>query len=303
MEPNSVAPPKIRYLVLSGGATILLQYCSVLKESLQENVWNWEDLTSTYSTSAGSLSMIMVSLAHHVGWDLFEKFLIHRPWQEVFDFGTDQILRAYSNVGIFNKEVIVKTFEPLLAALDLSCHVTLQEFFAFNQVDMHFMVTRLSDLQVVDISHTTHPDWELMDVLYASSALPVLFRPFRGPDGELYADGALTCNYPTNVCLAAGANMNEVLALVKTNPSSKTTDSRPLEFSNIFGYLADISIKIMSQTQPVTHVPFEVECCGEHSMALKQIYDICNSPSMRLAEWNQGKETWKSQKHKLMDNK
>ena len=52
---------------------------------------------------------------------------------------------------------------------------------------------------LVELSHTTHPQWTVLEACYASCCAPVAFQPLI-KDGRLYTDGCLLANYPMAQC-------------------------------------------------------------------------------------------------------
>ena len=57
-----------------------------------------------------------------------------------------------------------------------------KEFYEINKIDLHIFSTELNKFETVDFSHKTHPDWRIIDVIYCSSALPIVFSPYMKED-------------------------------------------------------------------------------------------------------------------------
>jgi len=86
-------------------------------------------------------------------------------------------------------------------------HLTLQQLKALTGVAVNISVTRLGDFSGQQRPRTerfgpdTHPDVLLVDAIYISMAMPILFCPIRFRDG-IYTDGAVMNNLPVEDCSA-----------------------------------------------------------------------------------------------------
>ncbi len=298
-KPDADTRPTIRHLVLSGGGTVMLQFYSALKHSHLDGRWAYGNIRSTFTTSAGSIAWLLACFAHHLGWDLVDNFLINRPWHTLCEFPVDAVLKAYGQVGLFGRQLMQDALSPLFRALDVPLDITLAAFHDFaGGIDMHFMTTELQTYSSVDVSHTTHPDWLLLDAIYASAALPVLFQPLiltgPGDSPAVYADGALLCNYPIEQCLKSGAHADEILGVYKlVRDSSATAPATAPPYSNLVAYLADVVAKSVGSNQRFVHMPAEIVCTGESSVMLTALFDLWKSRDLRVQEMEKGREAWR----------
>ena len=188
----------IEHLVISGGANIGFLYFGTLKTLIQNDYIDMNNIRSIYCTSVGTLLAIGLTLNYELS-DL-EAFLIERPWHELYNVEFSTIARAIQEGGMFGKKVIIETIKSLLLGNDLSLNITLLEYYEFNKKEIHFFVTKYSTFELEDISYKTHPHWTLVEAVYASSCLPVLFDPCL-IDNEYYIDGGVLKNYPLKQCL------------------------------------------------------------------------------------------------------
>ena len=178
IQPDKIHP-KIKHLVLSGGGGTGFAYYGALRESHKDGFWNINEIESMHGVSCGIIIACGAALINHIGWDDFDDYFIKRPWETVFEFSPEKILNSYSNIGIFGKEAIESVFSPLFGAVELPLNTTIKQFYDFTGIEMHFYVTDLETYELVDISFKTHPDWEVIDAIYSSCALPFLFKPSR----------------------------------------------------------------------------------------------------------------------------
>jgi predicted patatin/cPLA2 family phospholipase len=212
---------EIGTIVINGGGTIFFNAYGALKQANLSGVWSHDSVKSYYATSAGGILAIMLALQY--SWEELDDYIIKRPWYNVWKFNIMNIFDYYKNRGIYGIEVLQDTFEPLLKGKDLELNVSLKDFYGATGKTIYFYSVKLSTFEIVEFSHKTHPNMEVLTALHASAALPILFKPTEY-DGELYTDGGFLINYPLakcpddpatilgirNVYTASNANVNEV---------------------------------------------------------------------------------------------
>ena len=76
----------------------------------------------------------------------------------------------------------------------------IKKFYEETGIEFHCIITNVKEYTSVDVSYKTHPEWKLIEAVYGSCALPILFEPLQ-VDGEFYADGCLLYNYPLYQCI------------------------------------------------------------------------------------------------------
>lgn len=309
---------KIRHIVLSGGGGIAHSFYGALRESNKDGFWNIEDIQSVHATSVGTICAIFTVTVKYIGWDAYDDFIIKRPWETVLELNAENILNSYKNVGIFNRNAFDNMMSPVLKSVDLPLTVTLQEFYDFVGIEMHFYATDLTQFELVDFSYKTHPDWKLLDVAYCSSALPVLFQPFKHAD-RYYADGAIFCNYPIAQCVKMASDPEEIFGLNKT----LRDQDKPLEqYGNLVEYLLDILTKIMMKLEHKTadiaknNVASLSEVGGfsptdsrgenknyiafpDEFSSTSQVYNAIKTKESRLAKVQTGVDLWNEFKLKI----
>ena len=203
--------PVIKHLVIAGGAHMGLSYYGSLKTLIQKQFIQMANIETIYTTSVGSIIAIFLLLQYD--WDTVDTFLVDRPWNKVFSLDFPTLVKSLSKGGIYDISSLQESISPMLLGKDLSPEITLQEFYDYSNTELHFISTRFANLSVCDISYKTHPDWKLLEAVYATSCLPVFFVPFEKSPGEIYIDGAINMNYPMNRCLEDGHSSDTVLGV------------------------------------------------------------------------------------------
>lgn len=291
-EMSDEESPKkiIKHMVLSGGGETGFAYYGAFRESHIQGFWDIKNIISIHSTSAGSIFSTFLPLIHHIGWEKFDTFIYERPWDQVYTFSIEHIMNLYTNIGILNRKSIYDTFYPIFTAVDISMDITMEEFYQLTGIEIHYYTTELESFELVNVSYKTHPNWKVIDAVYASSALPILFKPAE-IDGKSYIDGAVFCNYPLKQCMKMAEDEDEILAFKKCYPIEFKTDTN---YDNLIEYINDILAKTFAKISVSFGSP-EIKNCvkffGEYTTAYT-VYNIISNVESRNELIESGKNTW-----------
>jgi len=245
--------PNIQHLVLSGGGAFIFTLYGILRNSQKANFWELSNIKTIYGTSAGAIAAVIISLDYD--WDTIDKYLIKRPWHNVFKMDMYSIMNSFQNRGMLDIKVVEHIYEPLLTAKDITIDITLEEFYEITKKEIHFFATDYDVFELVDISYKTHPTWKLTEAVYASCCLPILFIPFV-KDGKTYIDGSFFSNYPIGACCKNVENKEEIFGIRKGSKyideetgeklAVKKEDGEQTLFDYIFQLLSKIVKKMHS---------------------------------------------------------
>lgn len=190
----------IKHLVLSGGGPSGLLIYGSSRYLSKQNFWNINDIESIYACSIGSILSVILMLKYE--WDILDDYLIKRPWDKVINNSLNEIVDLYYKCGLLNNNFIIDILKSLLLGKELNINITMKEFYNINKIDFHIYSTNVNSekFEKIDISHTTHPELELIKAIRMSSALPIMFEPIY-LDDKCYIDGAVLNNLPLNECI------------------------------------------------------------------------------------------------------
>uniref|UniRef100_A0A6C0CNS1 PNPLA domain-containing protein n=1 Tax=viral metagenome TaxID=1070528 RepID=A0A6C0CNS1_9ZZZZ len=235
----------IEHLVISGGANIGFIYIGIFKKMFENKKIEMDKIKSIYCTSAGTLLAIGFGLKYSI--EEFETYFIERPWNLLYKVDFNSIVRAIQEGGLFGIDLIQETVKPLLLGKDLTVDITLEEFYEYNHIDIHFYVTEYSELDLIDISHKTHPKWKLIDTIYASCCLPLLFDPFFH-EGKYYIDGGVLKNYPLKQCMEENKDLDTIFGVYHNTERSNKDLRTASPYSNskyrLFEYMNSFIFKM-----------------------------------------------------------
>jgi predicted acylesterase/phospholipase RssA len=190
---------KIKHLVIPGGGPSGLQAIGILQTLSERGVWALDDIESIYATSAGTL--VAVILALKFGWEDITDYVVKRPWDKFVHFDLMTLIGSLNSKGVFDKTLVYNFLKPFLLARDMDLDITMKAFYEKTLIGLHFYTFELISFKVVELSYNLHPDLKLLDAVYMSCAIPILFKPFVLNEG-CYIDGGVACNNPIRYALA-----------------------------------------------------------------------------------------------------
>lgn len=255
--------PDIEHLVISGGCIWGLYQYGVLKQLHKQEFWNMSNIKSVYATSVGTI--VSSVLAMKIDFETIDTYFIERPWQELWKTNSYNILDAFNSCGVYHKDIFYEMMKPILKSIDMDIHITMKEFYEWTKIDMHFFITELNAFECIDLHHSTHPDWKLIDAIYASCTLPMIFSPII--DGnKCYVDGLFFNNYPINPCISKIKDPDTILGICIDSDNMYnnhvTEDSTIIDFTSVllhkilnkvaFNETGKIKYEAVRKIQPVT---------------------------------------------------
>ena len=175
----------------------------------------------------------------------------------------------------------------------MNLNITLEEFYIYSKIDLHIFSFDVNSFSTVELSHSTHPNLELIDAVTMSSTLPGLFIPII-QDNCCFIDGGVLCNYPINECLRDHPNEDECLGVnvsyVQTENS--TMNSTINENSSLLDYIICISVNSMYYIRnsiKITPIKNEVKCeINFNPLTLELIIDMLKCKNVREEWFKQG---------------
>ena len=220
----------IKHLVISGGGPSMIQTLGAIQYLETAEFIDIHNIETIYGTSAGAIVGVLIALKYD--WVTINDYIIKRPWQDVFAIKAQNIFDAYTKKGLFDIKTIEKCFKPLLDAKDISMNITLDEFYKYSNIELHFFAFEINNFVLTDVSHLTHPDLSLLVALQMTCGLPVLLTPVFIED-KCYADGGIMCNYSLKHCVESGKKEDEILGFKNNyikNESFITSESTIIDY-------------------------------------------------------------------------
>jgi predicted acylesterase/phospholipase RssA len=200
----------IQNIIISGGGLAIFNLYGAIREAERQGIWKYDSIRAFYGTSAGSMLSLIIALNYP--WETIDKYLISRPWKALFHFNSINFYESFVNNGILDGNFFYEIFTPLLRGKDTDVNITFRQFYEQFGKELYFYSLNIGTATAEELSHKTRPDMRIIDGIYASSALPVLFKPFKY-DGQTFMDGGVYSNYPIAKCLAHGCDEKHILGI------------------------------------------------------------------------------------------
>ena len=189
----------VKHLVFSGGGPIGMVEYGALKYLTEKKFIEYKNIESIYSISIGGLVGLIYILNYE--WTWMDDFLIKRPWNKLCNISYSSYINILYEKGIINKKVIISALEPLFLAKNIPLNITLLEFYNLTKIEFNIFACCLSNLKQTKFNYITSPNIELLDALYISLTVPIIFSPIYIND-DLFLDGGIIVNCPINQCIA-----------------------------------------------------------------------------------------------------
>lgn len=202
---------EIKHLVMSSGSYKGIVYVGIIKRLLKYNLLDLSKIESIYGSSVGALCGFLIGLK--LDWDTVCDHIINIPGMSVFKFKTEMFTELFTKKGLYGKDVFYKYTHAYLKEAGLKKNITLKEYYDYNNIDLHIFALHLNDFKSVDFNHKTHPNLSLIDAVYMSCSIPIIFKPEYYID-SYYIDGCVLSDFPIKECL---------------------DDIDPLEYKNVLG--------------------------------------------------------------------
>jgi len=289
MEPKMIT--KIEHLVIPGGGISGLICYGALKEAQQNGIWDISNIKSIYGTSAGALFAVILSLKYE--WKILDDYFIRRPWHNICDFNMYSIIGSFQKRGIFDIHLVRGILQPLFGGMDIPLSITMAEFYEKTQIEIHLYTslmnfssstTNVQELSLVDISYKTHPEWTVIDAVYASCALPIFMSPLE-KNGDYYVDGGVFLNYPLGPCvLQENVDPKSILGFRKMTDRQDTLSEESTLFDYILILFNRIFRFILSKNE-IHKIDHEI-AIKTPPVSIYDLYKMASNETARI-EWIQ----------------
>lgn len=253
----------IEYLVLSGGCLSYIQTMGILQSAEEKCFYDKNNIKGIWAISSGTFLALFVSLNKDMGydWNVINDFVINSKIYDLFEFDFKTIVKILKKKGIYDVNMFYNYLEPLFKIKNISIHITLKEYYEnISKIDLFFYTFEINSFKLEELTWKTHPNIKLIDAMYMSCTVPILFNPITNPiiKNELdtsqsldtssyncYIDAAIINNYPIDKCITniGKENMNRILGINSRNHSeNKLEISKNTSF---FTYILILCLKIL----------------------------------------------------------
>lgn len=181
-------------LVLSGNSTNAVVSLGAL-QYIYEKLY-LKNIQTYVAVSSGTIISVLLSIGYSpieiISYICFEQAYKNLPSFNLLN----TLLSGQSSISFLP---IRERIEQMIKT-QISHIPTLEELFVKTQKTLVFTVYNLTDHRREYISHTTHPNLQVIDAIHMSCNFPIIFEPFL-LDNKLYIDGGLSDNFPVEFAI------------------------------------------------------------------------------------------------------
>lgn len=188
---------KIKHLVISSCGPNIIALYGVLKELCNNDIVNLDNIESFHCASGGAILSVIVLLKN--SWQEVDDYIVDRPWEKVLKFDMESFIGGIDQKGIFNIDDFFQILEPFFASNDLTRDSTLHDFYLKTQKEINIYISELNHFEWSVLNYKTHPTMQLLEALYISSAVPIIFAPIIKTDCDDLVCDSINNNNVDNV--------------------------------------------------------------------------------------------------------
>lgn len=181
------------YITLSGGGFKGLMYIGML-DAFKKHKYSLKNLKGISGTSIGALFGLTLLL----GVETSVISELTTPLLSSFDRYTAEfnIQNLFQTYGLNDGEFLRHAIESVLSHVGLSRFITMQHLYEYFPTEFVCVATNLSKNESVFFSYKTHPNLQVIDAIFMSMCVPIMFKPFHF-ENDMYVDGSLMMDIPT----------------------------------------------------------------------------------------------------------
>ena len=239
----------IKCLVFSSGTYEIFLQISGLKSLIDNKKINLEEIECYYGTSAGSLIAVLCCIG--IEYDVIYNYIVERPWHKLLNIDAEKIINSYQNCGVFDKNVFTEGFKPLFKLAELSIDINLYDFYLKTKKKLNIFSTNTTDFSIKNFNYETDPELSLIDAIYMSCSIPIIFKPMKYKN-SIFNDGALLCRFPINEAILSGKyTEKEIIGITIDNRFSVNIG---ISDKNLFEYVTSYLTNYIEKKVLVTDI-------------------------------------------------
>jgi len=107
----------------------------------------------------------------------------------------EHLLQLSVRKGLYRIKKYTKAFKKIVREKLQLSNPTIRDLYIYSGIDLYIYMCDFTNNNEVYINHKTHPDYPLLDVVYASSSIPIVFVPIK-INNIKYIDGGIITSIP-----------------------------------------------------------------------------------------------------------
>lgn len=185
----------IHNIVLSGGSIKGYSYLSLL-QIIHEYPEKF-GLRKLIGSSIGAIFVLIINLG--LDYNVIKEKLIHKNLSELRNINLNNILQFANKYGIDDGIPIMQYVSEFVISKFNKTSLTFKELYDLTNIELIITGTCLNTSKTTYFSHLTYPDMMVLSAIRISISIPYYFIPVSY-NNCLYVDGAVTDNFPIQLC-------------------------------------------------------------------------------------------------------
>ena len=278
----------IKYLVLSSGAYDFFKQIAVIYFLIEKKYLTLQNIEKVYGVSSGALLGLLISL--NIDFSIIYEYFIERPWHKVFKFDTETLFMSYNQSGLFNFDQCKESFKPLFKKAGLKIDITFKELYDYSKKDLVVYATNCNTFEKQTFSYKHTPNAKVLDAVYMSSTLPLLFSPIKF-NNALHIDGGFHDRLPMKSFLQdnSGVDLSEILGI----EIFVTQEQTNVEKTNMSLFLYTIITRLVEKYiyKPNIFKDINILRIRTHNnLSIEKFYEMFNNKEKRKLYMNIAKK-------------
>jgi predicted acylesterase/phospholipase RssA len=145
------------------------------------------DVTEWWGTSAGSLVAALLSVKGDIS--MMTHLSAGIDFRQFRNMELDHIFNITRTWGLDSGDGLLEGISCMLE------QVGAKDWTLSKVPGLHIIIADVTHSKTIICSSKTHPDLLLAHAVRASMSLPFFYMPYRTPDGSLWVDGGIRCNF------------------------------------------------------------------------------------------------------------
>jgi predicted acylesterase/phospholipase RssA len=208
----------MKRLVFSGGGARCISFFHALAAvdpALLTDVTEW------WGTSAGAFIAALLSIGSDLSTIIDMSTLI--DFRQFRNMELEHIFNITRTWGLDSGEGLLQGISSMLDRMDA------KDWTLSKVPGLHIVVADVTHSKTIVCSAKTYPDLLISHAVRASMSLPFFYMPYRAPDGGIWVDGGLRCNFPWT--LLSEEEKRESLGFLFGTPQSGPAGQCPTSLS------------------------------------------------------------------------
>ena len=208
----------MKRLVFSGGGARCISFfhaLAALDPSLLKDVSEW------WGTSAGALIAALLSVGGSLSTMMHLSGII--DFRHFRNMELDHIFNMTYTWGLDSG------YGLLQGIVNMLDQVGAKDWTLSKVPGLHVIIADVTNSKTLVCNAKTHPDLLIAHAVRASMSLPFFYMPFHAPDGSLWVDGGVRCNFAWT--LLTEEQRKESIGFLFGTPQSGPTGQNPTTLS------------------------------------------------------------------------